>query len=200
MKLRRRRDAQMVRGDLDHRARTLILINRQALRTATIRSRRLQQEDGGATDILEKMRREDFSMSNKIAALLSVASVALLAAQLPAQSAPLMAQSMMAKSATTNANMLEVRYGGWRGGWGGWRGGWGWGAGAFAAGARIGSALAAPYYYGGYYPSYYGTPYAGYGYYRYPGYNGGYPGYYGSYAGYYGPYRPYYGWRRAYYY
>lgn len=43
---------------------------------------------------------------------------------------------------------------GWRGrGWGGYRG-WGWGAGAgFAAGALVGSALAAPYYYGG--PGYY---------------------------------------------
>jgi hypothetical protein len=39
----------------------------------------------------------------------------------------------------------------WRGGWG-----WGWGPGPFfgglAAGAVIGGALAAPYYYGGYYP------------------------------------------------
>ena len=37
-----------------------------------------------------------------------------------------------------------------------WRGGgWGWGLGGFAAGAIIGSAIASPYYYGGYYP--YGT-------------------------------------------
>jgi hypothetical protein len=66
--------------------------------------------------------------------------------------------------------------------------------GAFAAGALIGGALAAPYYYGGYDPYYSGASYADYGYY-------GYPGYYGSYAGYYGAYRPYpyYGWRRAYY-
>jgi hypothetical protein len=196
----------MVGDDLDHRARALILINRQALRPATMRWRCVQQEDSGATDIFEKMRKEDFSMSNKFAVVLSVAGIALLAAQLPAQSAPLIAQSLMAKPASANANTLEVRYGGWggwRGGWGGWRGGWGgwgWGVGGFAAGALIGSALAAPYYYGGYYPSYYGAPYAGSGYYGYPGYNGGYPGYYGSYAGYYGPYRPYYGWRRAYYY
>lgn len=41
--------------------------------------------------------------------------------------------------------------------WGGWHGGWGWGWGGFAAGAIIGSALTAPYYYGGYYP--YAYPY-----------------------------------------
>src|SRR4029453_10269471 len=41
-----------------------------------------------------------------------------------------------------------------------WRGGWGVGAGV-AAGALIGGALAAPYYYGGYYggPYYYASPY-----------------------------------------
>ena len=33
----------------------------------------------------------------------------------------------------------------WRGGWG-----WGWGLGGFAAGAIVGSALAAPYYYAPY--------------------------------------------------
>jgi len=51
----------------------------------------------------------------------------------------------------------------WGGGWG-WRGGWGWGPGPFVAGAVIGGALAAPYYYcygyGPYYP--YG-PYPYYG-------------------------------------
>jgi hypothetical protein len=44
--------------------------------------------------------------------------------------------------------------------WGGWHG-WGWGpaVGGFAAGAIIGSALAAPYYYGYYAPyPYYGRP------------------------------------------
>jgi hypothetical protein len=45
-----------------------------------------------------------------------------------------------------------------------WRGGWGWGApvaGGLIAGAIVGGALAAPYYYGpGYYPgpAYYGAP------------------------------------------
>ena len=53
--------------------------------------------------------------------------------------------------------------GGWHGGYGGgWRGGY-WGPGVgFAAGALLGGALAAPYYYRpygyGYYP--YGGPYA----------------------------------------
>jgi hypothetical protein len=52
-----------------------------------------------------------------------------------------------------------------------WGRGWGWGLGAVAAGAIIGGALAAPYYYGpGYY---YGAPY-------YPAYA---PAYYGAPAG-----------------
>jgi hypothetical protein len=54
-----------------------------------------------------------------------------------------------------------------------WGRGWGWGLGAVAAGAIIGGALAAPYYYGpGYY---YGAPY-------YPAYAPA-PGYYGAPAG-----------------
>jgi len=74
---------------------------------------------------------------------------------------------------TTAPGAIEtVRYGyGWRGGGWGWRGGgWGWGVGAgVAAGALIGGALAAPYYYGGYYP-YYAQPYyaPGPGYYAAP--------------------------------
>ena len=49
-----------------------------------------------------------------------------------------------------SSNIENVRWG-WRGGWG-WGRGWGWGVGAgLAAGALIGGALAAPYYYGGYY-------------------------------------------------
>jgi hypothetical protein len=42
----------------------------------------------------------------------------------------------------------------WRGGWGGWgwRGGCCWGPGPFIAGAAVGAAVAAPYYYRGYYP------------------------------------------------
>jgi hypothetical protein len=48
--------------------------------------------------------------------------------------------------------------------WGGR--GWGWGLGGFAAGAIIGSAIAAPYYYGGGYP--YGAYYPAYPAYGYP--------------------------------
>lgn len=57
-----------------------------------------------------------------------------------------------------------------------WGRGWGWGLGAVAAGAIIGGALAAPYYYGpGYY---YGAPY-----YPAPAYYAPAPGYYGAPAG-----------------
>jgi hypothetical protein len=57
-----------------------------------------------------------------------------------------------------------------------WGRGWGWGLGAVAAGAVIGGALAAPYYYGpGYY---YGAPY-----YSAPAYYAPAPGYYGAPAG-----------------
>ena len=122
-------------------------------------------------------------MSRRIGAILSVAGTVLLAGSLPAQSAPLMPNALVAKAVAANANALEVRFGGWggwRGGWGGWRGGWGgwgwgWGAGALA-GAALGAAIAAPYYYGGYYPYYYAAPYP---------YYYGYPSYY---AGYYRPY------------
>jgi hypothetical protein len=44
-----------------------------------------------------------------------------------------------------------------------WGGGWGWGLGGFAAGAIVGSALAAPYHYGGYGPYGYYAPYPYYG-------------------------------------
>jgi hypothetical protein len=57
-----------------------------------------------------------------------------------------------------------------------WGRGWGWGLGAVTAGAIIGGALAAPYYYGpGYY---YGAPY-----YPAPAYYAPAPGYYGAPAG-----------------
>jgi len=77
---------------------------------------------------------------------------------------------------------------------------WGPALGGFAVGAIVGSALASPYYYGGYggyyggyYPAYSSYPSYGYG---YPAYSYGYsPGYYG-YA--YAP-RPYYScWRWRY--
>src|SRR5579871_1537068 len=134
----------------------------------------------------------------RIAVMASVVSTVLLAFPLPSQGAPLMPTSPVSKSAIANTDVLQVRYGGWggwRGGWGGWRGGWhggrgwGWGAAGVIAGAAVGAAIAAPYYYGGYggyggYDPYYAyaAPYPDYGY--------SYPGYY---AGYYRPY-----WRHAY--
>ena len=78
---------------------------------------------------------------------------------------------------------------------------WGWwgpALGGFAAGAIIGSALASPYYYGGYYSAHPYYPAGYYGYYA-PAYS--YSVYAGpAYYGYYGP-RPYYGcwrWRNGY--
>jgi hypothetical protein len=68
--------------------------------------------------------------------------------------------AVVAIGATTVA--MSTPAAAWRGGWGwGWRGGWGWGPGPFVAGAVVGAAVAAPYYYGYYYP--YGPYYGGYG-------------------------------------
>jgi len=96
---------------------------------------------------------------------------------LTASAASAMPANPALKSAAPGA-VESVRWGG------GWRGGgWRWGLGGFAAGAIIGSAIAAPYYYGGYYPYGYG-PYSAYDYpppapYYGPGpaYGGGDPGY-----------------------
>jgi len=79
---------------------------------------------------------------------------------------------------------IQVRWGGWRGGWG-YRGFGGWGLGANAlAGAIIGGAIfggaiaGSPYgYYGGYGDPYYAYAGPAYGGGYYPAY--GYPAYYG---------------------
>src|SRR5262249_58574540 len=87
------------------------------------------------------------------AALLCSAGIAL-----TATSASAMPANPALKNAAPGAVETVRWVGGWRGGWRG--GGWGWGLGGFAAGAIIGSAIAAPYYYGygGYYPyGYYGA-------------------------------------------
>jgi hypothetical protein len=159
----------------------------------------------GGREPAVSIRMEDLNMPrHRIVVLASLVSTMLLASLLPSQGAPLMPTSPLAKSASANTDIVQVRYGGWggwRGGWGGWRGGgwrggWGgWGLGAgVLAGAAIGAAIAAPYY-GGYpYDSYYGVyaePYPSY--YEayagpYPSYSYGYPGYY---AGYYRPYGGY---------
>jgi len=71
----------------------------------------------------------------------------------------LVAAATIAGAAVATSAPAEARWGG-----GGRGGGWGWGLGGFAAGAIVGSALAAPYYYGGYGPyGYYGAPYPYYG-------------------------------------
>jgi hypothetical protein len=89
------------------------------------------------------------------AALLCSAGIALTA--VPASAMP----TNLALKNAAPASVETVRWGG------GWRGGgWGWGLGGFAAGAIIGSAIAAPYYYGGYYP--YGAYYPAYPAYGYP--------------------------------
>jgi hypothetical protein len=75
----------------------------------------------------------------------------------------LIAVAALGVAAVATSGTAEARWGyGWHGGWG-WRGGWGWGPGPWIAGAAVGAAIAAPYYYGGYggYGPYY--PY-GYGY------------------------------------
>ncbi len=123
------------------------------------------------------------------AALLVIGAMSLGA---PAIAAPVTPLSAAAKPMAQESDVVQVRFGGWHGGWGGWHGGRGFAAGALA-GALIGTAIAGPYYGGGYYPYYGGD----YGYsalpYGYPAYSYGYaPGYYPDY-GYYRSY-PFYRW------
>jgi hypothetical protein len=114
---------------------------------------------------------------------LGLSAAALLAIGLgwgpPAASAAPVAGAIAINNAAAPA-VEQVAWGrGWGGGgWGGrgWGGGWGWGLGAgLLGGAIIGSALAAPYYYG----TPYGYGYAAPGYYGAPGYGppGVAPGY-----------------------
>jgi hypothetical protein len=94
------------------------------------------------------------------AALICSAGIALTATSASAMPANSALRSLVLKNAAPGA-VENVRWGGhWRGG------GWGWGLGGFAAGAIIGSAIASPYYYGGYYP--YAYPYPAYPAYGYP--------------------------------
>jgi hypothetical protein len=113
---------------------------------------------------------------NALATLLVVAGLSSVGSG--AYAGPLSASISLRDATPQNVETVQWRGGGWRrGGWGGWRGG-GVGLGlGFAAGALIGSALAAPYY-GGY--GYYGD---GYGYGYSPAYYGGY-GYGGYWPGY----------------
>ena len=127
----------------------------------------------------------------KITLAALVAGGAMAAAPTSLRAAPLPTHLATMKAMVTS-DAIEVRWGGWGGGWrgGGWgyRGGWGhrpWGA--VAAGALIGGALAGGAYYGSYgYGSYYGSyPYygGGYAYQNCPPYGGyGYGGYSPAYA------------------
>jgi hypothetical protein len=115
----------------------------------------------------------------------------------PAYAAPL-PTNIASMTSMSSGNVVQARWGGYRGGWGyrglGYRGGWGyrgwghrgwgyggWGLGAAAAGAIVGGAIASSAYYGGY--PYYDGGYAydacppsyGYGGYGYP-YRGYYSG------------------------
>jgi hypothetical protein len=88
-----------------------------------------------------------------------------------ATAAPLSGPRALATADAAAAPVQTVQWRrGWGGGWrGGWRGGWGGGrwigpAAGIAAGVAIGSALAGPYYYGGYGPGYYGPGYDEYAY------------------------------------
>ena|SRR6476661_3815531 len=124
---------------------------------------------------------------------------------LPSAHAAPLPTNIAAMKSMSSGNVVQARWGGWRGGWGyrgfgyrggGWGygrrgyGGWGyggWGLGAAAAGAIVGGAIASSAYYGGY--PYYDGDYAydscppAYGY-------GGYSAPYHAY-----PYRGYYsGW------
>jgi hypothetical protein len=107
--------------------------------------------------------------------------------------------ALLAATVPSLSSSAEAAPWGWRGGWGGWHGGgWGWGGVGLglAAGAIVGSALAAPYgYYNAGYPSGYYGDYYSYGYvpvpyayvpavtyanrYGYPGYGYGYRPSYG---------------------
>ena len=131
----------------------------------------------------------------RLAAALSFAG-AMSLASLPVQAAPLTALSAAAKPTEQSSQAIQVRWGGWRGGWGWGGGGAALGFGALAAGALIGAAIASsgPYYYGGGYPYYGGYPSYGYGYSTayYPAYS---YGYYRPYRQFYAGYRP---WRQSY--
>lgn len=98
-----------------------------------------------------------------VAAIVGTAGIVELASA--ASAAPVGGALAIKKAVPANTESVQ-----WRRGWG-WRGGWGWGGAAagFVAGAVVGSALTAPYYYG--YGPYYPDPY-------YPG-----PYYYGPPAG-----------------
>lgn len=124
--------------------------------------------------------------------LVSAATIGLLCAAATSGSAQVARPDGMLKAQGNDNNIVQAQFrggfrgggfhgggfrGGWRGGGWGYRGGYyrGWGPGiglGIAGGALLGGALAAPYYYGGYYG---GAPYYDDGYYggAAPAYSGG---------------------------
>ena len=116
-------------------------------------------------------QREVEAMSKTMALFVAVTVSTVAASSYTVASAAPVGGALAIKNAAP-ITVQDARWvGGWRGGGWGWRGrGWGWGfGGGLAAGALIGGALAAPYYYGG-------GPYYGDAYYADPGYAD--PGYY----------------------
>ena len=108
------------------------------------------------------------SMSRMLSAALLVGTTLPLAA--PARALPLAASLQLRDASTSAVQTVQWRHGGWGGGHWGHRGGWGGVGLGFAAGALIGTALAAPNYpYGYYAPGYYAyapayaPPYYAYG-------------------------------------
>jgi hypothetical protein len=99
-------------------------------------------------------------MSKTITKLIAAVLISVVVPSYASTASAAPAGGALAIKNAASSNIEQVRWG-WRGGWG-WGRGWGWGVGAgVAAGALIGGALAAPYYYGGYYggPYYYASPY-----------------------------------------
>src|SRR5262245_50406913 len=93
-------------------------------------------------------------MSNTLTKLMAAALIAVAVPSFAGSASAAPAGGAMAIKNAATSNIETVRWG-----WGGrgWGRGWGWGlGGGLAAGAIIGGALAAPYYYGG---GYYGGPY-----------------------------------------
>ena len=107
-------------------------------------------------------------LKRTLAAAVIAGGVASLAG--PANAVPLGASAALRDAATPVVQTVQWRRFGW--------GGFGFG---LAAGALIGTALASPYYYGGYAPAYYGYSYPAYSY-SYPAYSYSYPAYSYSYA------------------
>jgi hypothetical protein len=101
------------------------------------------------------------------AAALGIATTGALGLAVPVHAAPVPTSIAAVNSAATGGpSNVQYRY--YRGGryWGGYRRGWGWGRPGYfgagvVAGAVVGSALAAPYYYGP--PAYYAPPAVVYG-------------------------------------